>query len=115
MFINSSDKVLSRRYSTLYTLMLDKRSGLPAKIVLRAPKHLQPLAYMAMHMALCSVATLTSVCPISSWCCMLDASSDSHSLGASTCSPWPTWPCALLAPHLCVCPCSTAAGAAKPC
>ena len=61
MFVLASDKVLSGRYSTLYTLMLNKKSGLPAKVVMRAPKGLQPLAYMAMHLLLCSFASLTSV------------------------------------------------------
>ena len=88
----ASDKVLSGRYSTLYTLMISKKGGLPARIVLQAPKSLQPLAYMGMHLALCSVATLTSVRCRS-------AEAWQQQSGASTkCSPaWPSavsiWSC----------------------
>lgn len=68
IFVVSSEKVKSNNYSTLYTLMTGKKGSLAARIVLRAPQQLQPVAYMLMHLLLVLVATLTSV-RARSFCC----------------------------------------------
>ena len=57
----SSEKVTKGSYSTLYSLMVNKKGSLPARIVLRAPPKLQPLVYMGMHLLMLLAATLTSV------------------------------------------------------
>lgn len=58
IFVISSDKIQKRGYETLYQFACQNEKSLFGRVVLKAPKRLQPLVYMVMHMALVTLTFL---------------------------------------------------------
>lgn len=50
VFVVSSSKIQQRGYETLFQYSTSSRKSLFGAVVLRAPKHLRPLVYMAAHL-----------------------------------------------------------------
>jgi len=61
VFVVSSTKIQERGYETLYQFATANDRSLFGRVVLRAPKRLQPVAYMAMHMVLVTLTFLLSM------------------------------------------------------
>lgn len=55
IFVISSQRIAERNYETLFKYSVESKKGVFAAVVLRFPRKLQPVAYLAMHMALTQV------------------------------------------------------------
>lgn len=61
VFVVSNAKIKERGYETLYQFATANDRSLFGRVVLHAPKRLQPIAYMAMHMVLVTLTFLLSI------------------------------------------------------